>query len=342
MSIASALVAAQGRVADAYTAISNKGGTLPATQNLTNMPTAINSIPTGAAPKFGLTIDNFIGDINSNNKLKAPPNFSDITFTGVVDFNSSALRGKFCGAQFNNNTTVSFPNLTTASGSSALEMAFMYSTIKAVSFPNLTTVSGWSVFKEAFKGCSSLTSVSFPALETVSGYWGCSDMYNGCTNISSIDLSALKTLSNIGCLRYMFQNCGTSSSVSELTVDIRKLETVSGGDGLSNTFNGCSKLKTLNFNALSTLTGSYACNGMLNGCSGLTSVSFPALTTTSFGSNTNQFSNMFNYLSASTSGACTVHFPSNLSSVISGFSGYPTFGGNSSYITLAFDLTATS
>ena len=44
MTIASALIAAQGRVADAYTAISNKGGTLPATQNLANMPTAINSI----------------------------------------------------------------------------------------------------------------------------------------------------------------------------------------------------------------------------------------------------------------------------------------------------------
>lgn len=49
MSISSALVAAQGRVADAYTAISNKGGTLPATQNLANMPTAINSIPSGGS-----------------------------------------------------------------------------------------------------------------------------------------------------------------------------------------------------------------------------------------------------------------------------------------------------
>ena len=47
MTIASAITAAQGKVADCYTAISNKGGTLPATQNLSNMPTAIGSIPTG-------------------------------------------------------------------------------------------------------------------------------------------------------------------------------------------------------------------------------------------------------------------------------------------------------
>lgn len=47
MSIASAILQAQQRVANAYTAISAKGGTLPATQNLANMPTAIGSISTG-------------------------------------------------------------------------------------------------------------------------------------------------------------------------------------------------------------------------------------------------------------------------------------------------------
>lgn len=47
MSIASAITAAQGKVANCYTAISNKGGTLPATQNLANMPAAINSISGG-------------------------------------------------------------------------------------------------------------------------------------------------------------------------------------------------------------------------------------------------------------------------------------------------------
>lgn len=44
MSIASAIQAKQQQVADAYTAISNKGGTLPATQNLSNLPTAIGTI----------------------------------------------------------------------------------------------------------------------------------------------------------------------------------------------------------------------------------------------------------------------------------------------------------
>lgn len=56
MSISSAITQAQQRVANAYTAISNKGGTLPATQNLANMPTAIGSIPSGGNDKVALTV----------------------------------------------------------------------------------------------------------------------------------------------------------------------------------------------------------------------------------------------------------------------------------------------
>lgn len=47
MTIASAITAAQGRVANCYTSVSTMGGTLPATENLTNLPAAIESIPTG-------------------------------------------------------------------------------------------------------------------------------------------------------------------------------------------------------------------------------------------------------------------------------------------------------
>ena len=45
MSIASAIEVAQEKIANAYTVISDKGGTLPQIQNLTNISAAINSIP---------------------------------------------------------------------------------------------------------------------------------------------------------------------------------------------------------------------------------------------------------------------------------------------------------
>lgn len=47
MSIATAIADAQQKVANAYLVVSNKGGTLPASRNLSNLSVAINSIPSG-------------------------------------------------------------------------------------------------------------------------------------------------------------------------------------------------------------------------------------------------------------------------------------------------------
>lgn len=47
MSIATAIENAQQKVANCYTSVDNMGGTLPATQNLLNLPAAIESISTG-------------------------------------------------------------------------------------------------------------------------------------------------------------------------------------------------------------------------------------------------------------------------------------------------------
>lgn len=47
MSIASAIQNAQQKVANAYTAVSTMGGTLPSTQDLANLPAAILTIQSG-------------------------------------------------------------------------------------------------------------------------------------------------------------------------------------------------------------------------------------------------------------------------------------------------------
>ena len=88
MSIASAITAAQGKVANAYTAVSNKGGTLPQTQNLTNLPTAINSIPSGITPSGTLNITEN-GSYDVSNYRYANVAVADPAASGILKFDVS-------------------------------------------------------------------------------------------------------------------------------------------------------------------------------------------------------------------------------------------------------------
>jgi len=105
-------------------------------------------------------------------------------------------------------------------------------------------------------------------------------------------------------------------------------------------FNDCKALTTVSFPKLSTIDIDKACMSMFSSCKALTDVYFNSLTTTSFGSYTSQFSSIMTGTGNTT--IHTIHFPSNLQSTISGLSGYPLFGGTSGYVTLSFDLPATS
>ena len=70
-------------------------------------------------------------------------------------------------------------------------------------------------------------------------------------------------------------------------------------------------------------------------CTALTSLSFPALTSNSFGSAVNQFNGMLTSVNG-----CVVHFPSNLESVIGGWTSVED-GFDGTNTTVLFDLTAT-
>jgi hypothetical protein len=86
---------------------------------------------------------------------------------------------------------------------------------------------------------------------------------------------------------------------------------------------------------LAEISGASAMHNTFYACTALTSVEFPALKSTSFGSYTNQFNSMLSGVTG-----CTVHFPSNLESVIGSWSSVTAgFGGTNT--TVLFDLSAT-
>jgi len=109
-----------------------------------------------------------------------------------------------------------------------------------------------------------------------------------------------------------------------------------GNYALYYAFYGCTGLTSVDFSNLTSISGIQALYYAFYGCTSLTTLSFPSLTSTSFGTNTNQFNNMLNGVSG-----CTVHFPSNLQSVIGSWSDVTAgFGGTNT--TVLFDLPATT
>lgn len=180
--------------------------------------------------------------------------------------------------------------------------------IKSVSFPALVDVDSYALYF-AFENCASLTSVSFPALTTVFGTYAFYGAFDGCKGLTSVSFPALTT--------------------------------VSGNNAFSLTFERCTGLTSVSFPVLTSVNGSNVFYNIFRSTAGLTDVYFNALTTNSFGTDyKSQFVNMM----ASTGKTIThtLHFPSNLESTISGLTGYPTFGGNATYISIVFDLPATS
>lgn len=349
MSITTAIAAAQQKVANAYTAVSNKGGTLPATQNLSNLPTAINSISggvdtTGWIPK---TVSN--GKVSNNNKL---PDITGVTqidhyvypyayydnknITGNIDFSNITTIGLYgCYNMFNgayNVTSANLDNLSSITENSCYHM-FSYTRVSSASLPKLAEISYLNACYGMFRGISSLTSVSFPLLTTVSGSYGLAYAFFDDSNLTSsnVYIPNLQTISGSWALNYTFGYCTGLTSFS-----FPNLQTISSYYGCAYAFEYCSGLTNFSFPKLSSLTGSGALRYCFYNCTSLTSLSFPALNSTSFGSNTDQFYRMLSGVTG-----CTVHFPSNLQSVIGSWSDVQAgFGGTRTAV--LYDLPATS
>ena len=172
------------------------------------------------------------------------------------------------------------------------------------SLPSNATGVGTYALYYAFYNCSSLTSVDFLNLTTISGSHALYYAFYGCTGLTSVNLSGITTIGGEGTLHYVFSDCTGLTSV-----DLSNLTTIKGNGVLQNAFRNCTSLTTL---------------------------SFPSLNSNSFGTLTNQFNNMLSGVTG-----CTVHFPSNLQSVIGSWASVTNgFGGTNT--TVLFDLPATT
>lgn len=171
--------------------------------------------------------------------------------------------------------------------------------------------------------------VDFSSLTAITGTMACYQTFKNCTGLTGADLSSVVIISGDQACSSTFDSC-----VAMTSADLSALTTISGEEGCWAMFINCTRLTSVLLSSLSSITGARACRRMFAN-TGLTSLSFPALTSNSFGSYTNQFNEML--LSVT---GCTVHFPSNLQSVIGSWQDViDGFGGTNT--TVLFDLPAT-
>ena len=229
--------------------------------------------------------------------------------------------------------TFTLPSNATDLGGYALAYAFYTCPyITSADLSSLTKVSNPYSLYFIFRECVNLTSIDLSSLTVISGASGLYEIAYGATSLSSVDLSSLTTISGSNALYYAFRGCTSLTSIN-----LGSLVTISGSMGLAYAFYDCSNLASVDLSSLASLTASNALQYAFHGCTSLVALSFPSLTSGSFGSNyTNQFRNMLNSVSG-----CTVHFPSNLQSVIGNWTDVTGgFGGTNT--TVLFDLPATT
>ena len=106
----------------------------------------------GGATKYGISIDNLLGEVNASGQLQFPTGGDvDLVVSGFTSINSYVFNYKF--ARNNALKTVVFTDLQEANGASSFERAFYNCTqLQSVSFPKLVSASGSTAFSYAFNG----------------------------------------------------------------------------------------------------------------------------------------------------------------------------------------------
>lgn len=290
------------------------------TYDVARYTTAVVNTPAAPAYYIEKTLDENDKLVNSGYVLN---------LSGVKDIGKSVFYGQYISTIIEP-AVISFDDLTSISGSQACYAMFSNSSISRVSFPKLKNISGYNCCMQMFYNCLSLYSIDLSKLETVSGTNSMCQMFYGCRYIEgTLNLGSLVSISGQGSCQETFRGTKITG------VNLSSLTTVSGTSACQYMFYGCTGLTSVNLSSLTSVSGSNGCQSMFYGCTSLTTLSFPALTSTSFGTFTNQFNNMLQGVTG-----CTVHFPSNLQSVIGSWASVTAgFGGTNT--TVLFDLPET-
>lgn len=191
--------------------------------------------------KCGLTIDNFIGDMDEEGTLSGPDKaFSEeYIFDGVKTIAAGALNGTFRNNE--NVKKISFPDLETISGNKAcFELAMNALNLETFEVPKLEVIDG--DFGYALKSAKKLKEIKFPSLRHLTKNGSMKYFCNECSGVELIDMSSLEIIE--GDLYEWIYNL---SNVLEIRLDSLRIHNPSSSNYV---FENLSKIKKIDFPSL--------------------------------------------------------------------------------------------
>lgn len=360
MTIASEITRINTNIANAYTACDGKGATMPATQNSANLATCIGSIQTGSTPT--LITKNITANGTYNASSDNADGYSSVTVNVSGGEGGSTINeyANFITIPFN----CTFDNMQDAI--SAYNQTMLNKGQDAANdllspncqsnitlgktsndiFHPINLGNSFYIGAKSFRGYLVANATTTENGGTLGNNYVrlASGNYTYITTTATGNLRKINgnvfgnKIINFGALKEIYiTNITSGNSVVEAIL----MPFVEKAVITSNAFYNFTKLKYISLPSLSDLTSEYALGSNDSvyspfGNSLLKEICFPSLNSSSFGSYTNQFDNMLRGVTG-----CTVHFPSNLQSVIGSWSSVTSgFGGTNT--TVLFDLPATT
>ena len=316
--------------------------------DVTNYANADVQVPT-TAPQRYITLDvnangelirndtQFV-DLNGVTKISEPfilarsyqtQNITSVDFGDVEEISNQIQDCYVCYEMCKGNTHLTSADLSsvvTISGAHSTLFSFAFEGCTSLTTMNLSSLEtiGGNVCQGLCKDCSSLTSFIAPKLKTVGGY-GLSGGCKNC-NLSTIDLPSLEVVHDYGMQSFASNNTNLSS------FNLDKL-TTNGTGGIGGFF-ASTALTTASLKSLKQL-GYIGLNGTFNKCLSLRHLYLPALSTT-----VTTYTNGLRGVFSSDMNGVTVHFPSNLQSLIGDWSDIINGMGGTNTVIL-WDLPAT-
>ena len=279
--------------------------------------------------RLGVDITDVIGTVVSGN-LQYPNGGNELDLSSITgEVPQYGFACKFSAANISGNIVL---NATTVNDYGFYRTfvrilnVSTYPNIASFSAPNLQSVR-YNSFELCFQYNDKIKSVSMDGLTNLTS--GCDSAFSGFCLESGLESASFLNLSTVGG-SYVFYNAFRYTNITDNPFP--KLSSVGGSYEFSGAFSGCRNIVSWTFDYLESISGYYNFVNAWAGCSNLQSLSFPALKTVAFsGAFNNMLSNCSNV---------TVHFPSNLQSVIGSWADVLNgFGGTNT--TVLFDLPAT-